>query len=149
MPPVIFYFSASEILYTFARFVIQRFPNSQLNETIGLLDDRITESRRALGLFQHHDGVTGTAKPHVAADYNKRYLSSSFSHLSLIRSLQTFWITSFMGFPFQAHFCVGTLSPGFFNFFLCVAKHFIRPGCPFLTEIDSSRATLWHHSSVD
>lgn len=89
---------ASEILYTFARFVIQRFPNSQLNETIRLLDDRLTESRRALGLFQHHDGVTGTAKSHVAADYNKR-LISALVHSRLVSSISTFVLLNVLPNP--------------------------------------------------
>ncbi|KAA0200733.1 Alpha-mannosidase [Fasciolopsis buskii] len=63
---------ASEILYTFARYAIRRFAYSQLNNTIRLLDDGLKQARQTLGIIQHHDAVTGTSKPHVVSDYNKR-----------------------------------------------------------------------------
>lgn len=36
------------------------------------LYDNLVEARRAMSLFQHHDGVTGTAKDHVVVDYGQK-----------------------------------------------------------------------------
>ncbi|XP_078070806.1 alpha-mannosidase 2 isoform X3 [Mustelus asterias] len=66
---------AAEILYSLALVGVQKsnkmalFPSS---ENYKLL----IESRRNLGLFQHHDAITGTAKEWVVMDYGTRLFHS-------------------------------------------------------------------------
>lgn len=36
------------------------------------LDAKLRQARRAHSIFQHHDGITGTAKDHVVVDYSKQ-----------------------------------------------------------------------------
>ncbi|KAL1291389.1 hypothetical protein HN51_059920 [Arachis hypogaea] len=46
---------------------------------------KLTAARRNLALFQHHDGVTGTAKDHVVMDYGMR-MHTSLQDLQLFMS---------------------------------------------------------------
>lgn len=65
-------FRAAEILYSLTLANIQRF--RKLNDFPAVENNRLlTEARRNLGLFQHHDAIAGTGKDFVVIDYGTRY----------------------------------------------------------------------------
>ncbi|XP_028402374.1 alpha-mannosidase 2-like [Dendronephthya gigantea] len=65
---------AAEIIYHLAysharKDGVKLFPSTNLFHLL-------MQARRNLGVFQHHDGITGTAKDHVVVDYGFRLLRS-------------------------------------------------------------------------
>lgn len=60
---------AAEVLYSVTLMAGHTLPQE--------VPSHLTSARRNLGLFQHHDGITGTAKDHVVIDYANRYGSYS------------------------------------------------------------------------
>ncbi|XP_038127924.1 alpha-mannosidase 2 [Cyprinodon tularosa] len=70
---------ATEILYTLTLAEMRRYRgDGHLVEGFpeGEHYQRLTEARRNLGLFQHHDAVTGTARDPVVIDYGTRLFRS-------------------------------------------------------------------------
>ena len=60
----------AEVAYSLAlahvrRHAISTFPSAVLMK-------QLVSARRGLGLFQHHDGITGTAKDFVVVDYGQK-----------------------------------------------------------------------------
>ena len=65
---IIFGCRASEILFSCTQL--------RKDEETAAIDDRLSllvTTRRYLGLFQHHDGITGTARDHVVDNYGQKY----------------------------------------------------------------------------
>lgn len=73
---------ASEML---AALVLGYCQKSQCAKLPVSFSHKLTAARRNLALFQHHDGVTGTAKDHVVVDYGTR-MHTSLQDLQIFMS---------------------------------------------------------------
>jgi alpha-mannosidase II len=63
-------FRAGEVLLSLALASAHRHETTSFHGD--QLVDRCVSARRHLGLFQHHDGVTGTARDFVVVDYGTK-----------------------------------------------------------------------------
>ncbi|XP_018334148.1 alpha-mannosidase 2-like isoform X2 [Agrilus planipennis] len=64
------YLRGAEIILSLTQLSRKFHLNWEYFETI------LSKARQSLALFQHHDGITGTAKDHVVIDYSERMLNS-------------------------------------------------------------------------
>ena len=74
---------SAEILYTYG---LNRARLQRENDIVKILErnyEKLVRARRHLGLFQHHDAITGTSKAHVMRDYALK-LIEGIQDLSLI-----------------------------------------------------------------
>lgn len=55
---------------------------------------KLSTSRKELALFQHHDGITGTAKDHVVTDYGNRMHRSIKDSIEVMEKAANFLLTS-------------------------------------------------------
>ena len=62
---------ATEILFSLANLVISK---TNDEDPFGDLIEEFIFARQNFALFQHHDGITGTAKDFVVQDYAKRFV---------------------------------------------------------------------------
>ncbi|GAU90007.1 hypothetical protein RvY_02489 [Ramazzottius varieornatus] len=63
---------AAEIAYAMALAKDQKASPASISPAFNDPLAKLVIARRALGLFQHHDGVAGTAKAHVMSDYARK-----------------------------------------------------------------------------
>ncbi|CAD5223595.1 unnamed protein product [Bursaphelenchus okinawaensis] len=68
------YVRAADVTYSLA--VWKAKTNNDLPEALKQAYNRLVDARRAMSLFQHHDGVTGTARDSVVIDYGKKMLEA-------------------------------------------------------------------------
>ena len=69
------YLRAGEILFSLAWAEMEYIGADKTQMAERAMAGLVT-ARRSLSLFQHHDGITGTAKDHVVIDYGNKMLSS-------------------------------------------------------------------------
>jgi len=55
---------------------------------------KLSASRKELALFQHHDGITGTAKDHVVVDYGNRMHRSIKDSIEVMEKAANFLLTT-------------------------------------------------------
>ncbi|MCO5588525.1 hypothetical protein L7F22_042482 [Adiantum nelumboides] len=64
---------AADVLFSLSLAYCQTMNQGQFPLAIS---EKLTAARRTLALFQHHDGITGTAKNHVVVDYARKMHSA-------------------------------------------------------------------------
>jgi len=69
------YLRSGEILFSLA-WAQMEYVGSDKSDMAARCMAGLTQARKALGLFQHHDGITGTAKDHVVLDYGDKMVSA-------------------------------------------------------------------------
>lgn len=71
---------AAEIIYSLTLANIQKY-NKPSDYPAGDNYKLLTEARRNLGLFQHHDAIAGTGKDWVVVDYGTRYRIEIYKYI--------------------------------------------------------------------
>jgi len=74
---------ATEILFTLATDIARGDPSGLPIAVLSSLYPELVEARRHLGLFQHHDAITGTSKSFVMQDYQQKLQAALGTTLKL------------------------------------------------------------------
>uniref|UniRef100_A0A5K3EJC2 mannosyl-oligosaccharide 1,3-1,6-alpha-mannosidase n=2 Tax=Mesocestoides corti TaxID=53468 RepID=A0A5K3EJC2_MESCO len=82
----------AEILFSFAR--SWNVPRGKPENVFLELFKALTLARRSLALFQHHDGITGTSKSYVMADFHEK-LEQALLHAHVISATSAAFLLGF------------------------------------------------------
>lgn len=91
-------FRSTEVMYSWTVSLLVRHGNTAID--FEYLYAMLVDARRQLAVFQHHDGITGTAKDAVVADYGER-LVTWFPN-KIIRIIITEYLINFTGEYFSS-----------------------------------------------
>jgi len=91
------YLRAGEIMFSMA-WAEMEYVGSDKKEMALQCMQNLVVARQNLALFQHHDGITGTAKDHVALDYGDKLLKSIQAVQSVMSQSANFLLTSSKAF---------------------------------------------------
>ena len=86
------YLRSAEILYSMM-WAEMEYVGSDVEQIVDPLIETLVIARQNLALFQHHDGVTGTAKDHVVVDYAERMVES-IHKLQTVMSQSAYYLLS-------------------------------------------------------
>ncbi|CAH8599081.1 unnamed protein product [Schistosoma turkestanicum] len=128
--------SMCEHIHLFAN----RIPNKLTNKTNQYdNEERIDNLRKILGILQHHDAVTGTAKQHVTNDYTLRLYTGSNSCQNLIGNS---YIKLLPNLKFKSH--SGLTFCDLLNISLCNATENYQP--VYTNDVDDGVFILLYNS---
>jgi len=86
------YLRAGEIFFSMA-WAEMEYIGSDKTELASKCMTNLVQARKSLSLFQHHDGITGTAKDHVVLDYGDKMLQSINMLQEVISQATNFLLT--------------------------------------------------------
>ncbi|KAL3885282.1 hypothetical protein ACJMK2_025366 [Sinanodonta woodiana] len=133
-----YHLRAAEMIFSVAvvtarREKLESFPMKNLFEVL-------INARRNLGLFQHHDGITGTAKDFVVVDYGNRLFESLKDLKHVIKESATF-----MSMTTRTHYTFSKENP-VFDVDETRPSHDSMPEKKVISVTDSSRPVMFYNS---
>jgi len=86
------YLRAAEVAYSLAWAEMEYIGSDKVDLSVSGLE-KLIGARQALSLFQHHDGITGTAKDHVVLDYGDKMVTAIRNLQEVISQSANFLLT--------------------------------------------------------